>query len=365
MEIMKTEIIKIVGSPADESNKHALDRAGELIRSGELVAFPTETVYGLGANGLDAIASKKIYEAKGRPSDNPLILHVANREMIDTIASDVSPLAEKIIASFCPGPITLILPKKATVPDGITGGLMTVGVRMPDNDFCRALIKSAGVPIAAPSANISGRPSPTNAEAVYRDMEGKIPLILDAGPCKFGVESTIVALDENETITILRPGAVTREMLLEICENVRLDPAMSGTQCENIRPMAPGMKYRHYAPKAPLTLIEPQALEIDAIMKILRHEIKKSEAAHKKIGIIVSDEIAAMAKDERLVPREYVVSYGKRGDLKNIAARLYDSLRFFDDTDASQLLAEATTRKGLGLAIMNRLMKASGGNVIC
>ena len=208
---MQTRIIKII----NVRNASAIfAEAGEIIRSGGLVAFPTETVYGLGANGLKADACAKIYEAKGRPSDNPLILHVADRAMVDLVAKEVTPMAERILAAFAPGPVTVILPKCAEVPTSVTGGLSTVGVRMPDNDIARALIRAAGMPIAAPSANRSGRPSPTTAETVLADMDGKIPLILDGGSCRFGVESTIVDCT-GEHAEILRPGAITREMLAE------------------------------------------------------------------------------------------------------------------------------------------------------
>ena len=359
---MKTKIVKVSSKTKDAK---IFDEAGRLIRAGELVAFPTETVYGLGANGLDAAACRKIYEAKGRPSDNPLILHVADRAMIDMIAADVSPLAEKLIASFCPGPITIIMPKKPCVPDSVTGGLGTVGIRMPDSDVCRALIAAAGVPIAAPSANISGRPSPTTAEMVARDMDGRIPLILDAGPCEFGVESTIVACDADDKITILRPGAITREMLPEITSDVELDPAIKGTMTDSdAHPRAPGMKYRHYAPKAPLALIEPKNLTAKNVAAMLIREISAAKSQDKKIGLIVSDETTKIIEEKNIVPKEYIKSYGHQCDLKAIAANIYRLLRSFDDTDRTQLYAEATTRDGLGLAIMNRLTKSSGGNII-
>ena len=203
------------------------DLAAEILKNGGLVAFPTETVYGLGGDALNPDSSRKIYAAKGRPSDNPLILHVSSRAMIGEIASEITPLAEKLLAAFCPGPITLILKRKGIVPDAITGGLDTVGIRMPENDVARAMIKAAGVPVAAPSANLSGRPSPTTAEAVLHDLEGRVPLILDGGPCEFGVESTIVDCT-GETAVILRPGAITEEMLEEVVGTVQFDPALVG-----------------------------------------------------------------------------------------------------------------------------------------
>ena len=345
---MQTEVIEINNIKRQQGD---LDRAGEIIRTGGLVAFPTETVYGLGANGLDGNACKKIYLAKGRPSDNPLILHVANRAMIKDIAAEVTDLAEKLLAAFCPGPITLILKHTALVPEQITGSLATVGVRMPESDVARAFIKAAGVPVAAPSANISGRPSPTTAEAVLKDMQGRIPLILDGGACHYGVESTIVDCT-GEKAVILRPGAITEEMLAEVAGEVEIDPALVGADAV---PKAPGMKYKHYAPKAPLTLVEG---EPQKIAQGMRQQVEKWQEAGHKVGLIASMEV--LKELAGLVPEELQADYGAQGDLPAIAADLYEALRYFDDTDADRLLAEGTTSEGLGLAIMNRLHKASG-----
>ena len=345
---MQTEIVKIEDVEAQAA---CLAEAGRILREGGLVGFPTETVYGLGANGLDAAAAAGIYAAKGRPSDNPLILHVANRAMMDSIAAEIPEMAEKLITAFWPGPMTLILKRKPIVPDRITGGLDTVGIRMPDNDIARAMIRAAGVPIAAPSANISGRPSPTTAAAVYHDMQGNVPLILDGGACTFGVESTIVDCT-GDTAVILRPGAITREMLEELLGEVRLDPALVG---EKVVPRAPGMKYTHYAPKAPLTLIEGAPEKMAAAFQ---RELQKAQAAGHVVGIIVSREVAAAVQG--LLPQELIRVYGAQGDLAAIAAELYEALRSFDRKPADMLLAEGTTEQGLGLAVMNRLHKASG-----
>lgn len=342
----KIVVLKDIAVQADE-----IAMAGNILRSGGLVAFPTETVYGLGANGLDAQASAGIYDAKGRPSDNPLILHIADRAMLDMIAAEVPEMAEKLLAAFCPGPITLIMKRQAVVPLRITGGLDTVGIRMPDNDIARALIRSAGVPIAAPSANISGRPSPTTAQAVYRDMQGRIPLILDGGPCRFGVESTIVDCT-GEVAVVLRPGAITLEMLQEVLGQVRLDPALVGADTV---PRAPGMKYTHYAPKAPLTLLEG---EPDKMAVALRQQLCSLQAAGHIVGVIASQEAAASLVD--ILPQELLCVYGQQGDLRAIAANLYEALRSFDSKPADMLLAEGTSDAGLGLAVMNRLHKASG-----
>ena len=326
--------------------------AGEIIRGGGLVAFPTETVYGLGANGLDADACAKIYEAKGRPSDNPLILHVADRSMIDR-AAQVTEMAERVLAAFAPGPVTVILPKRNEVPTRVTGGLSTVGIRMPDNDIARALIRAAGVPIAAPSANRSGRPSPTTAAAAFADMDGKIPLILDGGPCKFGVESTIVDCT-GERAAILRPGAITREMLAEVLGELAPPPVVD----EKSAPRAPGMKYTHYAPVAPLTLIDaPKGKQYEAFCAAVREAAERG----KRPGVIVSREVAE--KLSSLIPPEHIAVYGNADDLSAMAARLYECLRSFDDKNADVLFAEAVPEKGLGVAIMNRLKKASGGRI--
>ena len=327
--------------------------AGKIIRNGGLVAFPTETVYGLGANGLDADACAKIYEAKGRPSDNPLILHVADRAMIDQAAT-VTEMAERVLAAFAPGPVTVILPKRDVVPSSVTGGFATVGIRMPDNDIARALIRAAGVPIAAPSANRSGRPSPTTAAAVFADMEGKIPLILDGGPCRFGVESTIVDCT-GERAAILRPGAVTREMLAEVLGELAPPPVVG----EKDAPLAPGMMYTHYAPLAPLTLISAsRKKKYEAFCAAVREATEKG----KRPGVIVSRELAEELAT--LVPARHIAVYGDAGDVPAMAANLYGSLRYFDDVDVDVLFADTIEEKGLGVAVMNRLKKAAGGRML-
>lgn len=354
MREFSTRIVKIADI---SSGRGELLRAGELIRSGGLVAFPTETVYGLGANGLDAAASAKIYEAKCRPSDNPLILHVASREMMDR-AARVTPLAEKILSAFAPGPVTVILPKKSSVPDSVTGGLPTVGVRMPKNDIALALIEAARVPIAAPSANISGRPSPTNARAVLENLSGRIPLILDGGACECGVESTIIDCT-GEAAVILRPGVVTPRMLREAGCTVRLDPALTSSAPEDLTPKAPGMKYTHYAPLAPMTLITGERGMVQAeFCRIASDE--KSRVG--RVGFVVSREISKELAG--LVPERSIAVYGAREDLAEIAANLYESLRYFDGVRVDEIFAEGVPERGIGLAIMNRLRKASGGHVI-
>ena len=343
---MECELIKI-NSIKDE----ALKKAAQCIKNGGLVAFPTETVYGLGGDGLNSEAAAKIYAAKGRPSDNPLILHINDQKMLHRIVKDVNAAAKKIMTAFCPGPVTLILPKADIVPRSVTGGLDTVAVRMPDNDIARELIRLSGTPIAAPSANISGRPSPTTAQAVYHDLHDRIDMILDGGACRFGVESTIVDCTEDMPV-ILRPGAVTKEMLEELFPVVKMDKAIVG---ENVVPKAPGMKYKHYAPKAEMILFEGNPNKMaDAIAR----KLYEYEKCGKKAGLLVSREVAEKLQHEN------TAVYGVQGDLMTIASEIYECLRFFDDKDVDVILAEGTVDKGIGLAIMNRLHKASGFNSV-
>ena len=343
-KMINTQLIKV------NPNSEIINQAGEIIRSGGLVAFPTETVYGLGANGLNGEACRKIYEAKGRPSDNPLILHIANFEMISRIAINVPHQAEKLLTAFCPGPLTLILPKSKAVPMSVTGGLETVGVRMPDNEIARALIKAANCPIAAPSANLSGRPSPVTAQAVYNDLNGKIPLILDGGACNFGLESTIVDLT-TEVATILRPGAITKEMLEEVIGEVAIDSALVD---DSKVPKAPGMKYTHYAPKIPMILIANKS-GVESKLKIFRREMIKLISENKYVGVIASSKVISGISD--LTDSNLIVNYGD--NLKQIAANIYESLRYFDNVQADFIIMEGTVKTGIGAAIMNRLEKAS------
>ena len=349
---METTILRIEDVAAQAAD---IEAAGALLRAGGLVAFPTETVYGLGANGLDAVACAAIYRAKGRPSDNPLILHVADRGMVDRAAREVTPLAKKLFAAFSPGPITLILPKRTEVPPSVTGGLDTVGVRLPESDIARALIRAAGVPVAAPSANLSGRPSPTTAAAVAADLKGRIPLVLDGGPCRFGLESTIVDCTGDRAV-ILRPGAITRDMIAAAVGAADLDPAIVK---RDAAPRAPGMKYTHYAPKAPLTVLTGERAHLAAAF---RREVEKRQDAGETVGLVVSAEMRAALHD--LVPPTLMAIYGAQGDLVAMAVHLYEALRYFDDKAVDALLGEGVAPEGLGVAIMNRLEKASGGRRI-
>lgn len=347
---MNTLILKI-----EEGEKYNISKAAEILKLGGLVAFPTETVYGLGADGFNKEASKKIYAAKGRPSDNPLILHIADWEQIDKIASHVSKEADKVMKAFWPGPLTVILNKKKEVPYETTGGLDTVAIRMPSHPVARRLLHESQVCVAAPSANISGRPSPTTAKYVIEDMDGKIDMIIDGGSVGLGLESTIVDFT-SDVPTILRPGFITLEMLKELIPNVVLDKALTAQgRVEHIKAKAPGMKYKHYAPKADLCLIKGEESQV---VKKINELAKEKEEEGYRVGIIGTEEN---------IP-EYtfglVKNIGKRGEINSIAANLYRILREFDDSDVQYIYSEAFEEEELGQAIMNRLKKAAGYQMI-
>lgn len=331
-----------------------LEEAAVVLRNGGLVAFPTETVYGLGANALDERAAKKIYEAKGRPSDNPLIAHISGPEELAPLVEEIPGAAEKLMERFWPGPLTMIFRKKEIVPYGTTGGLDTVAVRMPSDPIARKLISMAKVPVAAPSANLSGRPSPTTAEHVWQDMAGRIDIIVDGGPVGIGLESTIVDVT-GEIPTVLRPGAVTMEMLEETLGRVEIDPAILGPMKEGTKPKAPGMKYRHYAPKAEMTLVEG---EMEQVVRSINRLAKKSLADGKKVGIICTDETRSC------YPAGMVRSIGIRAKEETVAHNLYAVLREFDDLGADVIYSESFPGDQIGQAIMNRLTKAAGYHII-
>ena len=324
-----------------------LAEAAKIIRQGGLVAFPTETVYGLGANGLDAAAVAGIFQAKGRPADNPLILHIADRKELSCLAADVPEWLEPIMDDFWPGPLTVVLRRRPVVPDIVTAGLDTVAVRLPSLGAARELIRIAGVPIAAPSANLSGRPSPTTADAVMADMEGRIEMVLDGGPCEVGLESTV--LDCTSALpTILRPGGVTQEMLSARLPQV----AISGiNQTDAATPRAPGMKYRHYAPSAPLVLL---AHDPSGSAAKLISAVTAALGQGKKTGVIVARETAP------LMPAGVTIAAcGSREQRKQTAAGLYEALRFFDRHPVDVIFMEAVPETGIGRALMNRLYKAA------
>lgn len=329
-----------------------LSQAAAYIKEGALVAFPTETVYGLGADGLNAAAVERIYEAKGRPSDNPLILHIADRQEAARLVASIPANAEVLMETFWPGPLTVILERAAIVPDRTTGGLDTVAVRLPDSPVARELIRLAGTPLAAPSANISGRPSPTNAADVLADLSGKIAAVVDAGDCAIGVESTIVDCT-TPVPTLLRPGGVTLEQLLAAVGEVEVDAALvaAGTA-----PRAPGMKYTHYAPKVPMTLLEVAPAET---VPVLLRELASAREQGLRAGVVAFDETLALLPDKPVK-----ASLGRGRDAGEAAVRLYTALRYFDDKPVDVIYAEGVSEQGLGLAVMNRLRKASGYRII-
>lgn len=341
---MTTEIVPV----NEDYFKNKVFELGKIIREGGLVSFPTETVYGLGANALDAEAAIKTYAAKGRPSDNPLIVHVADKEEVSRYVKKVTPLEEKLMKAFWPGPLTIVFPKKDIIPKETSGGLDTIAIRCPANEATRALIRAAGVPISGPSANISTRPSPTTAKDVYHDMNGRIEAIIDDGPCRIGVESTVIGI-ENGEIVIYRPGGITLEMLSAFAP-ARVDSALA---TGSAHPKAPGMKYRHYAPSAPLTVYTGDRTEV--AKEILSFAHKKD----KTYGFFVSSEIA-----EKLEPGLPVFVWGSRDSQESFAHNLFSGLLYFNQHPVDQIIGEGTDTKGLGLAIMNRLTKASGYHIV-
>ncbi len=333
----------------------ALQAAAGIIRDGGLVAFPTETVYGLGADAMNAEAAAKIYEAKGRPSDNPLIVHIADKEQVDLLAENVPEAAERIMEAFWPGPLTIILNKKKEVPHGTTGGLNTVAIRMPSHPVAQALIRESGCMIAAPSANTSGRPSPTTAAHVMEDMQGRIPMILDGGAVGIGIESTILDLT-GEIPMILRPGYITKEMLEKVAGAVDIDPAVAGKQMpENVVAKAPGMKYRHYAPKGSLVLVEGP--EDKVIEKINALTEEKTRLGYK-VGVLGTDETLEKYR------AGWRRSIGSRECPDSVAAHLYGLLRECDEQELDYIYSESFFADGLGNAIMNRMLKAAGYHLI-
>ena len=347
---METKYWKLTGTPADAE---AYAQAGALVQAGQVVAFPTETVYGLGANALNPQAVAKIFAAKGRPQDNPLIVHIARKEDIDSLTTGLNANARKIMEHFMPGPLTIIVPKAEIIPDVTSAGLDTVGVRFPINKYAQEFILACGCPIAAPSANLSGRPSPTNAQDVLEDMQGKVAGILDGGSCGVGLESTVV--DTTSPVpTICRPGGVTYEMLTEVLGAVEIDPALLGDK--NFKPIAPGMKYRHYAPKEPVYLLEGNAVEL------LPALVGKAVASGLRVGVLCD---AAMSAQLAQLKQQEGILLSCWGESREaLAADLFYLLRDFDRTKPDVILAQGVSEDGIGLAIMNRLRKAAGYQII-
>ena len=327
-------------------------QAAAILREGGLVGIPTETVYGLGANGLDPQAVARIFAAKGRPQDNPLILHIPEASWLDRYCQSIPERAWALAEAFWPGPLTLILPRKPEVPDAVTAGLDTVGMRCPAHPLCRAIIRLAGVPVAAPSGNTSGRPSPTTAQHMLEDMDGKIDAIVDGGPCTVGVESTILDLTET-TPRLLRPGGITLEQLKSVLGEVAVDPAVTRLMGAGEKPKAPGMKYRHYAPEAPVTVVAGDPAKSAAYIA--------SHAAPGD-GIICFDEFVPLFTGRPGTGP--VMDLGPAGDKAEQARHIFDALRSFDHTGVGAIWAQCPDAGGIGLAIANRLNKAAGFHII-
>lgn len=345
---METKIWKADKNVDNLMSYPQIQQAAELLKKDEVIAFPTETVYGLGANAKSDRAVKKIFEAKGRPSDNPLIIHVSKPQDVELYAEEVPEKAKILMETFWPGPLTIILKKKeGELSTLATANLKTVGIRMPKNEIALALIEQSGLPIAAPSANLSGKPSPTKFEHVYTDMAGKIAGIVDGGETGVGVESTVLDCTE-EIPVILRPGGVTKEELEKVIGEVRLDPALIE---ETEKPKSPGMKYKHYAPKAPMYIVQGS-------QAFLQQMVDKFQQEGNRVGVLTTDE----AKD--FYRADVILSCGTRTNLETIAHNLYDALRTFDETAVDVILSEAFPNTGIGSAIMNRMMKAASHKVI-
>ena len=348
---MDTVIKKIMH---DDSDDEIYEQAAEILKNGGLVAFPTETVYGLGADALDEKASAKIYAAKGRPSDNPLIVHIADKKDLEVLSCDVNDMAVKAAEAFWPGPLTMILKKKDIVPDSITGGLGTVAIRMPSHPVAARLIKTSGVYIAAPSANISGKPSPTKAEHVIHDMNGRINMIIADDTVDIGVESTIVDLSEDVP-TILRPGFITKKQLEDVLGEVKVDPAVMGNVADGIVPKAPGMKYKHYAPKADMVIVDGSSAAVISRINALVHEKQENG---KKVAVIATEETRSSYH------ADVILSMGSRSNEDAIAQHLYKILRECDELHVDAIYSESFQTPRIGQAIMNRLLKAAGHTVI-
>lgn len=347
---MDTKYIKIA---PDKFSSDELTEAGEIIKNGGLVAFPTETVYGLGGDGMNPESSKKIYAAKGRPSDNPLIIHIAELKDLYTVATNVSDKALQLAQRFWPGPLTMIFKKSQAVPYETTGGLDTVAVRMPENRIALEFIKKAGGFVAAPSANLSGRPSPTNAEHVREDMMGRIDMIVDGGSSIIGLESTIVDMTEDIPV-ILRPGYISISSLSRVVGDVVYDVAIIDSNSDKA-PRAPGMKYRHYAPKGDLFIVKG---EREKVIDYIKNRTKEALADGERVGIIATEETYLNYS------ATVVQNVGSRDDEETIARRLYAVLRDFDVENVTRIYSEDFDTPNMGQAIMNRLIKAAGHHII-
>ena len=335
---MQTEILDFFNQ-----KDAALTKAAELIKNGEVVAIPTETVYGLAANALNAEAVKKIYLAKGRPSDNPLIVHIGDFSELEPLVAEIPEKVKKMATESWPGPLTMIMKKSSVIPDITSGGLDTVAVRMPESEAARAIISAAGVPLAAPSANLSGSPSPTNAKYVFDDMNGRIPLIIDAGPCKIGVESTVISF-ACEPPRLLRPGGITPEQIIELTGDIEIDGAVLNRLADTEKAASPGMKYKHYSPRAEITVVKGS---FEAFYNFVKD---------KDCFVLCFDGEEGHFRN--------ALTYGRENDSASQAKRLFDALRELDEKGAKTVYARCPDISGLGLAVYNRLIRSAGFNII-
>lgn len=335
------------------SDTSKLNQAASIIKKGGLVAVPTETVYGLAANALDGNAVSSIFKAKKRPNDNPLIVHIASLDMLYPLVKSIPPKATSLIKAFWPGPLTLIFEASDIIPDEVRAGLSTVAIRFPSHPVMCDLIKQSGVPLAAPSANTSGKPSPTNAARVIDDLSGKVDVIIDGGDCSVGLESSVV--DTTRDIpTILRPGGITEDMLNEVIGEINIDPALIHHDT-NIKPISPGMKYTHYSPDAAVIIVKG---ELDQVVAEINAKIEEAKIANKDVGVLATDETFALFDCKK------VLSVGSISNLSEIASNLFEVLRKFDDSHTDIVYSLAFPEIGIGKAIMNRLEKSAGYNII-
>lgn len=354
----ETRLVEVEAQGSEE----VLDLAGDLIRKGDLVVFPTETVYGLGADGLNPQAVRSIFQAKGRPADNPLILHIADFDQLPALVDQDTRPFQKLMKELWPGPMTLIFKRSSLVPDQVTAGGDTVGIRMPSHPVGRAFLRAARRPVAAPSANLSGKPSPTNAQDVYQDMAGRLPLILDGGPSEIGIESTVVDLTVSPA-RILRPGFYTPEILTPYLPGVALDPGLGPGQ---VLPKSPGQKYKHYAPRAEMTLFVDKS---DNMEKAVGHMVRTYLEAERpsRVGLLLFEEnVEPVLEGIRAAggPEPYIITQGSRKDLRAMGHSLFTNLRRFDMAGMAAILAMGVPPQGYGESIMNRMRKAAAGRVI-
>jgi L-threonylcarbamoyladenylate synthase len=354
---METKIYKI---DRDKPLEPQVAEPGRTLAQGGLVAFPTETVYGLGANGLSAAAVRQIFLAKGRPADNPLILHIAARRELKPLVAHIPPVADRLMAAFWPGPLTLVFAKSSLIPQEVTGGLQTVAVRMPDHPVALALLKAAGVPVAAPSANLSGKPSPTLAEHVCHDLNGKIAAIVDGGSTREGIESTVLDLT-GPVPAILRPGSVTREMLAAVIGRVEVDPALALENHIPHIPKSPGMKYTHYAPAGQVVLVNGDS--IAQVAKKILELVQQGQEDRLKVAVMVSEETMEQEMGLLTEPDQAFI-LGSRRELSVISQQIYGVLRECDRLGIQLIIAEAYPRTGVGMALMNRLDKAASYRLV-